>query len=88
MTGVASHRGHPTRGNIPRLNPQPTAVEQMCHTCRPGRNPGAHLESTSHRCHPILVAFALELTKETFDLPLGYFQDEDSHGQILALAFR
>jgi len=33
--------------------------------CHPGGNPGANLKSISHRCHPILVAFACELTKET-----------------------
>ena len=37
----------------------------------PGGNPGANQKSISHRCHPILVAFVWELTKETIDLPLG-----------------
>ena len=37
----------------------------------PGGNTGANLESISHRCHPILVAFVWELTKETLHLPLG-----------------
>jgi len=37
----------------------------------PGGNPGANLKSISHRCHPILVAFVWELTKETIDLPLA-----------------
>ena len=40
----------------------------------PGGNPGANLKSISHRCHPILVAFVWELTKETIDLPLGCHQ--------------
>jgi len=40
----------------------------------PGGNPGANLKSISHRCHPILVAFVWELTKETIDLPLGCLQ--------------
>ena len=40
----------------------------------PGGNPGASLESISHICHPILVAFAWELTEETFKLPLGCLQ--------------
>ena len=40
----------------------------------PGGNPGANLKSISHRCHPILVAFAWELTKETIVLPLGCLQ--------------
>ena len=37
----------------------------------PGGNPGANLKSISHRCHPILVAFVWQLTKETINLPLG-----------------
>ena len=40
----------------------------------PGGNPGANLKSISHRCHPILVAFVWELTKETIHLPLGCLQ--------------
>ena len=40
----------------------------------PGGNPGANLKSISHRCHPILVAFVWELTKETIHLPLGCVQ--------------
>jgi len=40
----------------------------------PGGNPGANLKSISHRCHPILVAFASELTQETIHLPLGCLQ--------------
>ena len=40
----------------------------------PGDNPWANLKSISHRCHPILVAFVWELTKETIDLPLGCLQ--------------
>jgi len=33
-----------------------------------------NLKSISHRCHPILVAFVRELTKETINLPLGFLQ--------------
>ena len=33
----------------------------------PGGNPGAKFKSISHRCHPILVAFARELTNETIN---------------------
>ena len=40
----------------------------------PGGNPGANLKSISHRCHPILVAFVWELTRETIHLPLGCLQ--------------
>jgi len=41
---------------------------------RPGGNPWANLKSISHRCHPILVAFVWELTKEAIHLPLGCLQ--------------
>jgi len=34
-------------------------------------NQGANLKSISHRCHPIMVEFVKELTKETIHLPLG-----------------
>ena len=39
-----------------------------------GGNPEANRKSTSHRCHPILVACVWELTKETVNLPLGCLQ--------------
>ena len=37
----------------------------------PAGDPGANLKSISHRCHPILVAFVWELTKETMNLLFG-----------------
>ena len=40
----------------------------------PGGNLGLNLESISHRCHPILVAFAWQVTKETINLPLECLQ--------------
>ena len=40
----------------------------------PEGNPRANLGSISHRCHPILVAFLWEMTKETINLPLGRLQ--------------
>ena len=40
----------------------------------PRGNPGANLQSLSNRCHPILVAFAWDLTKTTINLPLGCLQ--------------
>jgi len=40
----------------------------------PGGNPGANLKSIAHICHPILVAFVWELTKETIVLPLSCLQ--------------
>ena len=47
--------------------------EQQMKT-HPGGNPGENLKSISHRCYPILVAFAWELTKEAIGLPLGCLQ--------------
>ena len=41
----------------------------------PGGNPGANFKSISHRCHPMLLAFVWELTKDTINLPLGCLQD-------------
>jgi len=38
----------------------------------PGGNSGANLKSISHRCHPILVVFVWEFTKECVNLPLGW----------------
>jgi len=75
-----SPRTHPGRQSAQRLTRQrrvvrigrsagrPRRVASLLH---PGGNPGANLKSISHRCHPILVAFLWELTKETIDLPLG-----------------
>ena len=40
----------------------------------PGGNPVANLKPISHRCHPILVDFVWELTRETIELPLGCLQ--------------
>jgi len=54
----------------------------------PGGNPGANLKSISHRCHPILVAFVWELTKETIHLPLGCLQGGDRHSQVDMLGVR
>ena len=34
----------------------------------------ANLKSISHICHPILMAFVWELTKETIDVHLGCLQ--------------
>ena len=34
----------------------------------------ANLQSISHRCHPVLVAFVRKLTQETMNLPLGGLQ--------------
>ena len=43
-------------------------------TVHPGGNPWENLESISHTCHPILVAFVLDLTRKTIDLPVGCLQ--------------
>jgi hypothetical protein len=41
----------------------------------PGGNPEqTNLKSTSHRCHPILVASVWHLIQETVNLPLGCLQ--------------
>ena len=42
----------------------------------PGSNPGGYLNSISHRCHPILMAFVYELTEETINLPLSCLQGD------------
>ena len=43
-------------------------------TAHPGGNPGANLESISHRCYIFEEAFVWELTKENIVLPLGCLQ--------------
>jgi len=45
----------------------------------PGGNPGANLQSISHRCYLFEVAFARELTKETIGLPLGCLQGGEGY---------
>jgi len=40
----------------------------------PGGNQGANLKSISHRCHPILVEFAWNLTNKNIYLPLDCLQ--------------
>jgi len=50
----------------------PGRASSVCkETTHPGGNAGANLESSSHTCQPILVAFVWELSKETIHLPLG-----------------
>jgi len=41
---------------------------------RPGGNPGANLQSISHRCYLREEAFEWKLTKDTIYLPLGCLQ--------------
>ena len=57
------------RHEFPNLldSPLPLAAFES----NPGGDPGANLESISHSCHPNLVAFIRELTKENISLPLG-----------------
>ena len=50
------------------------ATSAMPQSHHPGGNPGANIKSISHKCHPIMVAFVWELTKETIYLPLGCLQ--------------
>jgi len=49
----------------------------------PGGTPGANLKSISHTCHPNLMAFVWELTKETIDLPLGCLQGGVAYRPLL-----
>ena len=56
------------------VNKMRTGVIGISTCTHPGGNPEANIKSISHRCHPILVAFVWELTKETIDLPLGCLQ--------------
>ena len=51
-----------------------TGMGGMAEGGHPGGNPEGNLKSISHTCHPILVAFAWELSKETIHLPLGCLQ--------------
>ena len=63
----------------PSLPGSPTPdVPPFMPALHPGGDPGANLKSISHRCHPILVAFIWELTKENLDLPLGRLHGTDS----------
>ena len=66
-----SWRSKPSWLGRPCRAPYPGSSGEARH---PGGNPGANLKSICHRCHPILVAFVWELTKETIDLPLGCLQ--------------
>ena len=56
---------------LPRQRSHPLQDPPQYH---PGGNPVENLKSISHRCHPILVAFVWESTKETIHLPLGCLQ--------------
>ena len=49
-------------------------TDAACPPTHPGCNPWANLKSIPRRCHPILVAFVWELTKETIYLPMGFLQ--------------
>jgi len=47
----------------------PPVAQRVSELIHPGGNPGANLKSISHRCHPILVAFAWDLTEKTSICP-------------------
>ena len=67
---------------IPILTPgllTPLLVHFRTHA---GGNPGANLKSISHRCNPVLVAFAWELSKETIILPLSCLQGWNCNKKI------
>jgi len=55
--------------------------------CHPEVELRANLKPISQRCHPTLVAFAWELTKETLDLPLGCLQGGDGNEIIACFSF-
>ena len=56
---------------------RPDGSLEMLRQCAPppGVELRANRKSISHRCHPILVVFLWEMTKETIDLPLGCLSD-------------
>jgi len=59
----------------PLLQAEPSALDpRFTRRTHPGGNPGENLNSISHRCYPVLVAFVWELTKENIFLPLGCLQ--------------
>ena len=66
MEGVAQHAALPSKYGI--------TMNRFSFRYHPESNPGANRKSISHRCHPILVAFVLALTKATINLPLGRLQ--------------
>ena len=76
MTSVLA-RGGPAPIRFSQVLPRPLAQRgrQQDH---PGGNPGANLKSIFQRCHPMLVAFVRELTKETINLPPGCLQGGES----------
>ena len=104
--GRAGARKHRTRTNQrnrrkqrPRVwaVPEPAGGGARAVSCarylypQPGGNPGGNLNLISNRCHPILVAFVWELTKESINLSLGcllgggHFPsiDDDAHTLFL-----
>ena len=52
-------------------NPEQAMSQVLAMVSHPGGNLWANPKSISHRCYLFEVAFVLELTKETIDLPLG-----------------
>jgi len=67
-----------------RIHFHPAPSKAMIH---PAGNPGANLESISHRCCLFEIAFVWELTKETIVLPLGCLQgggSVHSRGSVVA----
>ena len=65
---LVPNRVCPTRAMVPYIK----LLEQI-HS-RPRGNPGANLNSISHRCYLREVAFEWELTRETIYLPMGCIQ--------------
>ena len=71
-SGAAAAREAGATGKVVRRVGQPGA--RKLSSLHPGGNPGANLESISHRSYLQEVAFEWVLTAETIYLPLGCLQ--------------
>jgi len=71
----AAQSGHVSQIPVDALTPSIILAWTLRHTAlHPGGETGANFKSVSHRCHPILVAFVWNLTKEIVNLPQGCLQ--------------
>ena len=77
----SKEEGHSRRGE----HGSRTSIWSQTLRHHPGGNPGVNLKSISHRCHPILVVFVWELTKETIYLPLACLQGGSGAGMASRL---
>jgi len=81
---VVCREGGGRAATAPWCNTKQGLAKRWKHLVHPGGNPGANLQSISHRCHPILVAFVWDLTEETIDLPLGGLQGGETDLSVLS----